>query len=163
MNEESNLYKLSVEFFFTFARFESALKIIGLYEVKPNRTIEPFWNKFARDIADLFLHPPNAEFDEAVNYIENNPPKSQIEIEENGHKRIAWAAIPVPENPKSDKILTSVRRVRNNLFHGGKFRGEIFDSPDRSEILIKHSLTILKQCLKSNSDLEEVFNSRINN
>ncbi|MBK0795138.1 hypothetical protein GZV14_28120, partial [Escherichia coli O25b:H4-ST131] len=38
-------------------------------------------------------------------------------------------------------LFLLIRRVRNNLFHGGKFNGKWFE-PERSEALLQHGLVI---------------------
>jgi len=40
-----------------------------------------------------------------------------------------------------------VRRVRNNLFHGGKFLPVPPGDPDRDKLLVQHSLTVLRTCM----------------
>lgn len=59
---------------------------------------------------------------------------------------------------RSDLVLLYVRRIRNNLFHGGKFNGHWFE-PKRSEELLRHSLTILRGCLAASKEVRGTFNS----
>ena len=46
-----------------------------------------------------------------------------------------------------DQVLDLIRRVRNNLFHGGKFN-DAHSGPGRNELLLRHSLAILHRCLE---------------
>src|SRR3546814_18633912 len=66
-----------------------------------------------------------------------------------------WSSDVCSSDLRSDFVLTYVRRVRNNLFHGGKFNGRWFE-PQRSEQLLKHSLTILRACLAARSEERRV-------
>lgn len=69
---------------------------------------------------------------------------------------LAWAPAAPSTDLRSDLVLTYVRRVRNNLFHGGKFNGRWFQ-PQRSEQLLKHSLTILHACLAASKNVNDAF------
>lgn len=55
-------------------------------------------------------------------------------------------------------MLLYVRRVRNNLFHGGKFNGRRF-APERSELLLRHSLTIHRACIDASEDVHQAFHN----
>jgi len=57
---------------------------------------------------------------------------------------------------QSDLVLQYVRRVRNNLFHGGKFNGRWFE-PERSAELLIHCLTILNACLEVSPEVGEAY------
>jgi hypothetical protein len=48
---------------------------------------------------------------------------------------------------RMEHALLLVRRVRNNLFHGGKFSDEVHSGRARNELLLRHSLAILHRCL----------------
>jgi len=139
------------EFFFRFARFEYALKAAGYHP--GNGVASPDWTKFAKELDGIFENPENEEFREAIDYYLNHPPKKQL-IE---NSRLVWREVEPHTNSKADLVLQYVRRVRNNLFHGGKFKGNYFEDPERSEDLIQKGLIILNQCLESNQDVYEAF------
>jgi len=48
-----------------------------------------------------------------------------------------------------------VRRVRNNLFHGGKF----LPGGDRDQVLVQYALAVLRACLPLNADVETAYAS----
>ena len=55
-------------------------------------------------------------------------------------------------------LFRHIRRVRNNLFHGGKFGGNWLE-PDRSKLLLTYSLMILNELIKLNARLSEAIKS----
>lgn len=141
---------LATRMFRTFARFEYALKATGFNtgdgDAKAN------WTTFAQSIPSAFDEPLKEGLREAIAYMFEYPPKKQIV--ENG--KLYWRDVPARTHLRSDQLLIYVRRVRNNLFHGGKFNGHWFE-PQRSEMLILHSLLILEECLKVSSPVREAY------
>lgn len=133
-----DVHKLSINFFFIFAQTECALKVLGFHygegDAKPN------WDKFSKEIGPIFDY-TNSAIKDAVEYIEQNPPKKQV-IEKS---KLIW----VDETKNGNRLIEiflCIRRVRNNLFHGGKFNGIYIENPERSKELIESSLKILKYC-----------------
>jgi len=88
------------------------------------------------------------ELQEAVNFLFKNPPRLQV---------IDAGKVEFIESPYSVKLtelrrlLLYVRRVRNNMFHGGKFPLNGEDGDRRNALLLEHSLTVLEAC----ADLDE--------
>jgi hypothetical protein len=146
------LDRVAHELFRTFARFEYALKATGFHN--GDGTAEPNWRLFAESIPDALNNPQAAELKEAIQYILNHPPKKQIITD----GILAWSEAPPDTDLRSDLVLIYVRRVRNNLLHGGKFNGRWFE-PERSELLLRHSLTILRACLAASDNVREAFHS----
>ena len=59
-------------------------------------------------------------------------------------------------------LLIFVRRVRNNLFHGGKHGNIVVDrNTARTERLLKESLIILDACLGLNSDVNDKYSEAV--
>ncbi|MAR71000.1 MAG: hypothetical protein CME78_02060 [Halomonas sp.] len=99
----------------------------------------------------LVLDEPNGELRDAINYLFDHPPKKQILKD----KILSWQVVNTEE--RSPQILFShIRRVRNNLYHGGKFNGSWLD-PDRSEELISRSLLILQALQEQHDELAEAI------
>lgn len=147
---------LAIELFRTFARFEYALKAAGFYQ-RPSAgddAAQPDWKAFAATVRDALNKPTNAELAEAIEYIVDYPPQKQIIR----GQTLDWRpALPTtPPGDRADLVLVLVRRVRNNLFHGGKFSAQWFD-PTRSEQLLRHSLTILRGCLDASPVLRGTY------
>lgn len=125
------------DFFITFARFECALKnterFLNVVNVKPN------WNEFSKSISNTFNPDITPDIRAAVNFILNEPPRKQIV--NNG--RLEWQVSLVNENKSlAYKLCIYIRRVRNNLLHGGKFNGN-FNPESRNFQLINYSNLIL--------------------
>ena len=143
------LDRLAVELFKKFARIEYALKAAGFNdgegEAKPN------WDKFASSVSGVLEKDP--AISAAIKYMIEKPPKKQVIR----NQLLEWEEV-TPNASKTHEILLCVRRVRNNLFHGGKFNGHWF-APERSKELLRHSLDILNACLRASPKLREAFNN----
>jgi hypothetical protein len=143
---------LVFRFFTVFSLFEYALKSTT-YKRLANGKVEVMWDSFARDISPNFVPNPGSELEAAVNYLMISPPKKQIL---NAMGRISFENPVVrPANITNDTVWLSqlIRRVRNNLFHGGKFE---FD-PVRDTQLLNHSLTILEAWAQLHPDVEQAL------
>ncbi len=142
-SNQPELDRLAYKMFRQFSRFEYALKAAGHHP--PNGNASPDWDGFARGIdADLQERVGNdAGLKAAVDFMIAHPPKKQRVVNE----QLVWEVVPADRGNFTEDLLVYVRRVRNNLFHGGKFSRGWLD-PKRSETLIRHSLTILDACLE---------------
>ena len=146
-----DLDNLAFCFFKLFAQYEYALKAMQYARSGAGGQAEPEWDRFSNEIGRLVLDEPNGELRDAINYLFDHPPKKQILKD----GIISWQVVKTEE--RSPQILFShIRRVRNNLYHGGKFNGRWLD-PDRSEELISRSLLILKALQKQHDQLAEVI------
>ena len=142
--------QLACEFLGVFARYEYALKAAGFIPGNANK-IKADWDRYAKLIDAAFTQITSPALTEAVDYLLHYPPKKQIL--NNG--KIEWRDVPPNANdPRTQQVLAMVRRVRNNLFHGGKFgpRGD-----DRDQLLVHHSLTVLRECLPLDSETRQAF------
>jgi hypothetical protein len=146
----TELDRLAVEMFQTFARFEYALKASGFNA--GNGDAKADWTAFARSIPGVFDDPRDSAVKMAVGYILAHPPKKQV-VEQGV---LEWKDAGAGTSLRSDEVLIYVRRVRNNLFHGGKFNGRWFE-PQRSAELLQHSLVILKACLEASPQVRSAY------
>ena len=137
-----NLDHLAFNFFKLFARFEATLKEREFYRVKDGRIVVD-WDRFANEVVGQgFLVDLGDKATSAV-YILESPPKKQGP---NSEGKIVW--LDVSANDRSPQALIAhIRRMRNNLYHGGKFNGTWFD-PERSERLLAHGLAVLEHYSK---------------
>ncbi|MCD9515566.1 hypothetical protein [Photobacterium carnosum] len=149
-----HLEKLSFDFFKLFSRLEYSLKAASFNTGDGNANAN--WSKFAQSIDTQFLGNEDKELKKAYNYVLENPPKKQI-IEKG---LIKWLTIEPTHKCQTDLVLLYVRRVRNNLFHGGKFNGNWF-APQRSEELLSNSITILENVRKINDKVKQAFDFKI--
>jgi hypothetical protein len=150
---EESLNRLALELFKTFSRMEYSLKAAGFHCGEGDAKAD--WTGFALTIEALLSNPNTEELREAIKHLLHNPPKKQIV--KNG--LLVWSDKPPNAKSNADLILLYVRRVRNNLFHGGKFNGHWF-APERSRELLRSSLIILKACLESAPQVAAAYNSK---
>lgn len=130
---------LVLEFFLVLSRMEFALKVSG-FATGTENSVTPDWDAYARQIRDTFIKDVTSELLEASNYYLNTPPQKQV-LDNGG---LAWSSM-VPNNPAEiENLLILVRRVRNNLFHGGKYNSQAHDETARNESLLRYGITILE-------------------
>jgi hypothetical protein len=133
---------LTLEFMATFARFEFALKKSG-YARGDDSQVSPHWDAFANDVAKLDAA-VLAPVLNSCQYLQQHPPKKQVL--QNGHLR--WVERQGTSGSAIGDVLLSVRTVRNNVFHGGKFPDGMITDPLRDEQLIRDCLAVLQSLLK---------------
>lgn len=141
---------LAFDFFREFARCEYCLKATGIIQNKRDAT--PDWKSFATQVNQILENPVSAELKEAITYYKVHPPKKQV-VNDN---LLIWDATLPDHKCLAELILLLVCRVRNNLFHGGKFNGHWFE-PQRSNELLQHALVILKACIEGHSQVREAY------
>ncbi len=145
-------HDLLLEFFLTFARFEFALKTTGFFQGDLQRA-SPDWHRFGRSI-DLNTAGLDPKCAEAVDYFSLHPPWRQVVA---GNEIVWDSAVGFATLERMDQVLDLVRRVRNNLFHGGKFNDDVHSGPGRNEMLLRHSLIILHRCLELSQPVAEAY------
>ena len=129
--------ELVFKFFTVFSLFEYALKRADFCTKGRNGEAQPNWNRFAKVIHPKFNPTLNAELVDAVNYMTVFPVKQEVGEDDS----LVFNIRKKPQNINETVWLSVlVRGVRNNLFHGGKFR---FDEK-RDPPLIESSLVILE-------------------
>jgi len=133
---------LTLEFLAIFARFEFALKKAG-YAQGDDSKVSPDWDSFARDVAKLDAA-ALAPMLNGCQYLQQHPPKKQVL--QNG--ALQWVARQGTSGSAIGDVLLSVRTVRNNVFHGGKFPDGVIKDPLRDEQLIRDCLAVLKGLLE---------------
>jgi hypothetical protein len=135
---------LMTEFFITFSRFECALKASIFVNGNQDR-VSANWDTFVASIAPTFNQAKTANLNTAVDYLIQNPPR--VQSLDNG--QLSWRDRNFqPNEPLLNKLSQSIRDVRNNLFHGGKFNGNYQQDVSRNFILLKNSITILNEWLE---------------
>lgn len=142
------------EFFVTFSRFECALKASGFANGDFER-VNPNWDAFTVSIRDTFDNKDRSEIlTNAIEYLTNHTPR--IQNFENG--QLGWRERTFqPNEPLINKLSLSIRDVRNNLFHGGKFNGNYQEDVSRNFKLLKHSIEILNHWLSLSQPVKEKF------
>lgn len=145
--------ELAFCFFQEFARCEYCLKAVGLCE--NTRDAKANWGAFANAVRNVLEAPEPSELKAAITYYLTEPPKKQVI--ENGN--LEWDPKFPDHAHQAELVLRLVCRVRNNLFHGGKFNGHWFQ-PERSEDLMRHGLTILRACIQGHPAVSEAYAQR---
>jgi hypothetical protein len=144
------------QFFFSFSRAEYALKASSFLTY--DKGVKADWDKFIDDIKYKFNGNKTEELKIAIEYIKNNPPKKQVI--ENG--LLGWEQ----SNNNYDHLVkflnVMIRRVRNNLFHGGKLQTGFTEDASRDLELIKSAQIILKEMIELNDEVKHYYNQPIN-
>ena len=134
---------LIVEFFVTFSRFECALKASN-FAIGDNEQVKPNWDAFVATIRPVFDQNRTEELKGAFDYILQHPPRIQCLYE----NQTPWRDRVFQQNePAINKVALSIRDVRNNLFHGGKFHGHFQPDVSRNYLLLKKAIVILDEWL----------------
>lgn len=133
----------TITFWIVFARFEYALKREG-YAYGDQGSVWAHWDRLAAELNGTWNAGRTAELQAAADYFNSHPPRKQV-FQNN---MLEWADSVVPNHePELKRLLIYVRRVRNNLFHGGKFNAGFVAAPERDTALITNSLIVLDECL----------------
>lgn len=140
-------------FFIVFSRFECALKESSFINLRGDK-VYANWDRFAISINEVFNRDRTPELNTAVDYLIQNPPRVQS-IHNN---ELIWIDRVFQGNESLvQKLSISIRDVRNNLFHGGKFRGNFEPEVSRNYILLKSSILILSEWLRLSENVRNSF------
>ena len=150
-----NCKELMYDFFITFSRFESALQNTGRFIIAERG--EANWDLFAASIKDKFNPKKSSQVADAVDYIINNPP---MKIAEKNGKLVWEQSVRGKKEPIAYCLNIYIRRIRNNVLHGGKFKGK-YTPESRNFQLITHALIILNDWLEYDVEVRENFLARI--
>jgi len=150
MPDDGELHALAAELFRVFSRTEYALKASGFNN--GDGPAEANWGQFARAIEGFIARPPSPKLREARDFILREPPKKQFIVD----GRMQWRDVVPNTDSNADALFQYIRRVRNNLFHGGKFNGDWF-APERSKQLITASLALLEAAVEAEPQVREAY------
>lgn len=147
--------KLVFNFFYIFSRFEFALKATG-FLYGDNSSVSAGWDKFAESIDRKYklVQITSVQFHRSAKYLFDHPPQKQIKNKSN---KLDWKEAGLVSSYDFKNLLLLVRRIRNNLFHGGKFISGSIKGSERDKFLIECSLIILKECLELNEEVKNKF------
>jgi hypothetical protein len=147
--------ELVLEFFYEFSRFEYALKRAGfLIDKRDGAKAEPNWDVFANTILSQWGGIKDEAFTGACSFIIADPPRQQIV--DGGS--LEWSDTQRANGEKDPAfVLRCVRKIRNNLFHGGKFPNGPVASPERNTHLLQHAIAVLRGALTLHADVRSQF------
>lgn len=140
-----------VDLFCAFSRFECAMKAYEFCRAGKSNVAEPDWDELAKHLDTEAKHGDFLKLiaeEGLVETLRRDPPKRQKAIIDGDQYRPEWQVADPPKNTK--ELLEAMRRVRNNLFHGGKS-----GTPDgkRDPLLIEDALALLNRILLAHHDL----------
>ncbi|WP_395601520.1 hypothetical protein AB4P97_19995 [Pseudomonas sp. A1230] len=154
MSAAAELDLVAFSFFREFARCEYCLKAVGLLLGAPNKP-QADWGTFAAEVTAVFDEPQSLEVSDAIQYYLTHPPKKQVFLD----GVLSWSDTLPNCRSQAELVLLLVRRVRNNLFHGGKFNSHWFE-PQRSEELLRGGLVILRAVVLSHYRVRDAYENR---
>ena len=149
---DAELHDLAFKFFKVFSRFEYALKAAGFH--KGEGPAEANWDMFAAAIEPQLGHVTSRSVNGAIAFLLAEPPKKQFI----GATGLEWKVVPASQGSPAKDLFAYIRRVRNNLFHGGKFNGHWF-APERSEQLLNACITVMQWSVENNPRVREAYES----
>lgn len=145
------------DFFVTFSRFECALKASN-FAIGDENKVSANWDAFIASIRQTFNKEKSENLKEAVDYLLQNPPKVQMF----DNAQLGWRSRVFQANePEINKLSLSIRDIRNNLFHGGKFNGTYEPELSRNYVLLQNSMIILNDWLSLNDRVKNAFSEPI--
>lgn len=153
---QEELPELAVSFFVVFSRFECAMKRIGTYAKGNDMGVDADWDRLAADLGKSFLDRVVAMRIAPV--LIDKPPKKQIK---SADESLGWRDMGPVKNTQD--LFLAIRRVRNNLIHGGKYQdggsgyANMVDGAERDDALLAQSMTVLRLALESRPDLRACY------
>ena len=114
----AELDALAFSFFKLFAQYEYALKVMAYAHAGRQQQAEIDWDRFANEVGAAIMNNDNPAVVQARQHILDHPPKRQVWVD----GAVAWETIS-SEDRSPQSLFSHIRRVRNNLYHGGKFNG----------------------------------------
>lgn len=144
---------LIVEFFITFSRFECALKASN-FAIGDNEQVKPNWDAFIASVRPVFNKEYTAGLKDAFDYLLQHPPR----IQRLHNNQIGWRdRIFQGNEPEINRVSLSIRDIRNNLFHGGKFQGNFEQDVSRNYLLLKNAIIVLDEWLRISDPVRQNY------
>jgi hypothetical protein len=135
---DSTLGDLPYNFFYSFSRFEFALKECGyLKSRRIGVSAEPGWEEFTKRWSNTY------RLSHAAGTLIHLGPEQQVVGKGDVLK---WVSVRI-DGCASDleRVVRLLKTVRNNLFHGGKHGGAGWDDPERTGSLLQCGMTVLDE------------------
>ncbi|QDP01814.1 hypothetical protein [Thalassotalea sp. PS06] len=133
----NDLDRLALEFFKLFSSYEAWMKENGYVSEGRWQTIRLDWQRTIDEKLCHIFAIAEAEIGESIAILIHRSPKKQVIV----NRVIKWEEVTY-ESIDARNLFDSIRRVRNNLFHGGKYAGE-WRRPDRVRELLASSVEVL--------------------
>ena len=139
----------TIEFFVVFSRFEYALKCSGHLTNGKGNEAKADWDKFADRLGKPFLN--HIRRSNHADKLLEKPPKKQVMRD----GKVEWKEV-TPIKTAAD-LFCAIRRVRNNLFHGGKYSTGPVEEIARNKELLSSARWVLIQALEESPKVRTVF------
>jgi hypothetical protein len=140
---------LALTFFAGFARFEYAMKASRFCRGDRHGNAQPNWYLLEKELGAPIEDDSAAAA--SISYLVAEPPLVQKYVD----GQPVFQAVALAEGGPGTKAIEAVKRVRNNLFHGGKHTPH--SSSERDNKLIQAALNVLEACLKADAYLRAEF------
>lgn len=127
-----------LKFMIIFSRFEYALKHSDYCAGKINQDAKPDWDLLAQHVAEQNLYKENPTLKQYVNFILQAPPQKEIRITDG----VTFKDAALGGGGEEKEIGVAIRRIRNNLFHGGKEDEDKFNTIRSNELILAAALII---------------------
>ncbi|WP_339867064.1 hypothetical protein [uncultured Algoriphagus sp.] len=148
-NVNPSYIELCSDFLILYSRFEYALKECGFLQTSTR--VMASIEKYVSSIKDKFKLESGSKLEVAINFIIESPPK----VFQIRNESLIWEE--KKEDGETLEVLPEyLRRVRNNLLHGGKFYGGI-ETGSRNLNLISNSIIIIEYWIDLNEDVKSKF------
>jgi hypothetical protein len=150
MNSANHLPERGEELFRILSRFEYALKETGFGKVGRNEDVDVDWDGFANSQLGVDFLQSVREKGISPTLL-TKPPSRQVLRS----GKLDWAVAGAPQSVQD--LFGAVRRVRNNLFHGGKSGDK---DHGRNDALVAESIAVLLEALGTHQELRQMFEGR---
>ena len=145
--------KIVFEFVGHFSRMEYSMKCAGYYIRNGSKKGDVDWVSFAKKNQLAF---EKCDLDTLCPTLYRNPPMKQV-VNENGD--LDWKDVPPQGSDSSLLTLSlSLRRARNNLFHGGKYHGGSVHGFRRSNVLLREGVALVKHLATLDDRVKNCWN-----
>lgn len=146
---------LVCNFFAVFSRFEYAMKATRYCRSDRYRNAVPNWRLLREILGEPIELDLQGNAVVLVDYLISEPP--QVQKYEQGSA--IFRAVPLSGTRRGEWAIDAAKRVRNNLFHGGKHTPH--STAERDTRLILAALVVLDACLQADADLRAEFDRQI--
>lgn len=147
--------ELVCRFFASFARFEYAMKASGYGRADRFGNAVADWQALKAALGNAIESGLCGRTKETVEILLAEPPQVQKFID----GQAIFRAEPLSGDNLGAQAITAAKRVRNNLFHGGKHTPH--SSPDRDSKLIEAALAVLEACICVDPRLRMEFEEQL--
>jgi hypothetical protein len=159
-DEQSEVKNTTFNFFVIFSRFEFALKEAGFINNNgEGGSVEASWDKFIKKYKKQYV--VKHEFLNSFDYLTKNttaPNKQVIQVIAEDELKAIWRNQSIdPHAPELKKVIDSIKIVRNNLFHGGKYGHKSWNDKERTQKLIEHSIIAIFSFIELDETIRYYF------